>query len=133
MSILEDTKLCTTNFANEMIEDCMEIISQAKLGEFSWANLVKSIKLTIEHVDDVKGLTPQGKKDLVIAVAKTIIDRDHGPLDKFDDIFKPLIAATIDELLEVHASGLKLRKQEMSVGGCMSFCASVSSRCIEGV
>jgi hypothetical protein len=119
------------SYAQELITDCVEFVDAAKLGEFSWPMLVKSVRLTVEHVDDIKGLTPAGKKELVIAVAKEIIDRDHGPLDQFDDILKPLIAATIDEIIEVGEKGLKLRRQECSAAGCMSFCSGVGSRCLE--
>jgi len=111
----------------QVMKDCVEFIDSSQVGPFSWSGLVRSVRLTVEYVEDIEGLGPGDKKDLVIAVAKEIIDRDHGPLDQFDDIFKPLIAATIDELIEVGVTGLKVRKQ----AGCMSFCSGVGSRCLE--
>jgi hypothetical protein len=113
--------------AQQVINDCVEFIDASQVGKFSWSGLVRSVRLTVEYVEDIEGLGPGDKKDLVIAVAKELIDRDHGPLDQFDDIFKPLIAATIDELIEVGATGLKIRKQD----GCASFCSGVGSRCIK--
>lgn len=119
--------------AQQLIDECLRFIDSCRLGDFSWPMLVKSVRLTVEHVSDIQDLTPNAKKQLVIDVAKAIIDRDHGPLDQFDDIFKPLISATIDEIIEVGAKGLRIRKQECSAGGCFSLCSGIGTRCLDHV
>ena len=65
-------------------------------------------KLLIENIDKIHSLSGQDKKVLVIDVIFQIIDEDKGPLDRFDDIIKPLVSSAIDELIYVGKNGLKL-------------------------
>jgi uncharacterized membrane protein len=98
-------------YARNLVEDCKTMIASQKMKSVSILEKIMTIvKILIIHIDDIKQLTGDSKKALLIDVVHELIDQDEGVLDRFDDIIKPIISSAIEELIEVDKNGLKLKK-----------------------
>jgi hypothetical protein len=92
--MIEDSKMTINSILNKKDGNVM-------------TKMMTIVKLLIEQVDEIKLLSGEEKKQLVITVIYEMIDDDDGPLDIFDTVLKPLIASAIDELILVGKTGLK--------------------------
>lgn len=104
------------NYVIKLFEDSKDTIDTIfKKDGNILGKLITITKILVENINSTPFFTGQDKKDLVISVIFKIIDDDHGPLDRFDDIIKPIVSSAIDELIYVGKNGLTLsplRKNE---------------------
>ena len=95
-------------YANDIFEDAKSVVSTVLNKEGNiLTKVITIVKLLIEHFEKSQNLTGPMKKKLVIDIIFRIIEEDKGPLDKFDEIIKPLVASAIDELVYVGKNGLQ--------------------------
>lgn len=116
---MEEPKLID---AGKIVDDAIDV-ANIVIGqkENVMSGLFKFIKISMEYVEDIQGLTGREKKDLVIEVVHELIDRDEGPLDRFDDIIKPLVEGAIEQFIEVGHNGIKLNVKKPK--WCFKWCS----------
>ena len=96
------------DYVNKIYEDAKVVVSTVMNKEGNILNkMITIVKILIEYFEESKNLTGPMKKKLVIDIIFRIIEEDKGPLDKFDEIIKPLVASAIDELVYVGKNGLQ--------------------------
>ena len=99
----------TTVYADEIV---------STLTEFHLSNLYDTVIHVALLANDIIEMTGDEKKTLVLKVVYLIIEKDDGPLDRFDEIIQPLVSSIIDEYLVVNTEDELIRKSFSCFGFC---------------
>lgn len=84
----------------------------ASFSEFDVNDIPKVLPKLITHVEKLKELEAEEKKNMIVSMLKHIVDKTDGPGDDkvWDPIIKNMIPGVVDLLLDVNDGKLKLRK-----------------------
>lgn len=99
-----------TLYAKTIIEDTAQaVLRLVKKDENVLTGLFKFVKCAMTHVEKISNLNGVEKKELVIDIVHRIIEIDDGPLDMFDEIFKPMVRGAVEEFVDIDKNGFKLK------------------------
>lgn len=87
----------TELYAIKMVESLVE----AHGNQLKLTNLYKIVVGAVKLTNEIREMRAQDKKQLILDVVYLIIEKDHGPLDRFDDIIHPFASGIIDEYLMI--------------------------------
>lgn len=93
----------------DLIASRMKPVIRGKNSAFE--AVIRCVVVGLQALAVLESLDPEGKKRLILAAIYKAMDETKSPLDKFEEILKPVIAEVIDSLLETDAGTLKFRKK----------------------
>lgn len=93
----------------ELIASRMKPVIRGKKTPFE--AVVRCIIVALQALAVLEDLDPEGKKRLILAAIYKAMDETKSPIDKFEEILKPIIAELIDSLLQADEGTLKFRKR----------------------
>ena len=100
----------TVVYAGDTAVYADEIVSTLTLTKFGMSNLYETVIHVALLANEIIEMNGDEKKALVLRVVYFIIEKDDGPLDRFDDIIQPLVSSIIDEYLVVNTEDDLIRK-----------------------
>lgn len=87
--------------AKAILEDARYIIEATLHSEGkALTKIIHIVKLLVKYFIKTRHFSREMTRNLIIDVIFLIIDEDHGPLDHFDDIIKPIVESAVNEFFD---------------------------------
>ena len=82
------------NDAKHVIETTLQSDGQAI------TKIVHIVRVLVQYFVKTRHFSRDMCQDMIIDVIFLVIDEDHGPLDHFDDIIKPIVESAVNEFFD---------------------------------